>query len=353
MKSGKNRSKRGEGKNRSQIKLVKAKSEKSAKSQSASKSTAAMNFSSITLGELVCQIIAEQFDRIVKQERDVLADKDPEPLHQMRVGTRRLRTALQVFESVVEVPKAASAKRLRDLARTLGAVRDLDVQMASLGQDYHPNLNAQEQKKLNAVSKSLRRQRVEALKKMKSALTQKQYRSLKKTYQTWLKHPQLTEVAQLPVTSALPDILSPLLAELLLHPGWLVSSHNLSDEQSEILHDLRKVCKHVRYQTEFFVPFYGEEFQNWIKEIKQLQDDLGAFQDTQVLKDLLNKELGDRSQMPGLNALIRQEQSASLAGWEDIRKKYLDSGFRYHLHQMLLQPSDRAMKVHPELVEQN
>ncbi len=55
------------------------------------------------------QVIAEQYRRIVKQEKKVLADKDPEALHQMRVGTRRLRTALQVFGGAIELPKAGSA----------------------------------------------------------------------------------------------------------------------------------------------------------------------------------------------------------------------------------------------------
>ncbi|MBD1848449.1 CHAD domain-containing protein [Leptolyngbya sp. FACHB-711] len=55
------------------------------------------------------QVIAEQYRRIVKQEKKVLADKNPEALHQMRVGTRRLRTALQVFDGAIELPKAGSA----------------------------------------------------------------------------------------------------------------------------------------------------------------------------------------------------------------------------------------------------
>jgi CHAD domain-containing protein len=333
---------------------TKAAKAKTQKAKPAKQSKVKTRSSFETLGEFVAEVVEEQFERIVKQEKHVLADKDPEALHQMRVGTRRLRTALQVFEAAIKLPKAGSAKKLRDLARVLGAVRDLDVQTASLAENYHPNLNDREQKQLKAVAKSLKRQRVDALEAMKAALTSKQYQKLKTTYQTWLEQPQLMDIAQLPIATVLPDLLSPLLSELLLHPGWLISSEQeLSVEQSEVLHDLRKVCKHVRYQTEFFTPLYGEEFQSWVKEIKQIQDDLGAFQDTQVLIDLLTQELGNQLEMPGLNALIRQERSAALANWEEVRQKYLDSGFRYHLHQMLLQPSNRDLKVHPELIEQH
>ena len=313
-----------------------------------------------TFGEFASQVITEQFDRVLKREKSVLADKEPEHLHQMRVGTRRLRTALQVFESAVKIPDVASAKRLRDLAKVLGEVRDLDVQTASLAADYYPNLNKSEQKKLDAVSKSLSKKRIKAFDKMESVLTQEPYHKLKNAYQDWIAQPQMTRVAQLPIAAVLPDILSPLVSELLLHPAWLIATEELFSSQageqsyakSEAMHDLRKVCKHVRYQTEFFTPFYSEEFGNWVNEVKQLQDDLGVFQDAHVLKDLLTAELGDRSKMPKLNELIRQEETAALANWEEIRQKYLDSGFRYHLHQLLLQPSDHLMKVHPELVEQ-
>lgn len=351
-------SKKNDQPENAKIKLTKNSSNKAAKAKSQKAKSAEQAATEKrspfeTLGEFVIEVVEEQFGRIVKQEKHVLADKNSEALHQMRVGTRRLRTALQVFEAAIEIPKAASAKKLRDLARILGAVRDLDVQLESLAENYHPNLNDREQKQLKTVTKSLKRRRMDALEAMKMALTDKSYQKLKTTYQSWLDQPQLTEIAQLPIATVLPDLLNPLLSELLLHPGWLISSEKeLSEEQSEALHDLRKVCKHVRYQTEFFVPLYGEEFQNWVKEIKQIQDDLGAFQDTQVLIDLLTQELGKPLEMPGLNALIRQERSAALANWEEIRQKYLDSGFRYHLHQLLLQPSDRDLKVHPELIEQ-
>lgn len=307
----------------------------------------------LTLGEFAHQVIAEHFRRILKHQKGVLADKEPEPLHQMRVGTRRLRTALQVFASAVKLPKTANAKQLRNLARVLGQVRDLDVQLASLSQEYQPNLNKREQKKLDAVSRSLHSQRKQMVAIMKLALTQREFQTIKTAYENWLKTPKYTSVAQLPLVAVLPDVLSPLLSELLLHPGWLIATTDISDENAEVLHDLRKVCKHVRYQTEFFTSFYGEDFRNWVQEIKQLQDHLGAFQDTQILQTLLDNELGAKNDLPELQTLIRQKQAEALSDWEEVRQKYLNNGFRYHLHDMLLQPTLRSDKIHPELLESN
>ncbi|HIK16373.1 MAG TPA: CHAD domain-containing protein [Leptolyngbyaceae cyanobacterium M33_DOE_097] len=296
------------------------------------------------------QVIEEQYCRIVKQEKKVLADKDPEALHQMRVGTRRLRTALQVFGSAIDLPKAGSAQRLRNLARVLGKVRDLDVQLASLEQEYRPNLNKKEQKQLDTVSETLKKQRLKAFARMKAVLSQPLYQELKTTYAHWLQRPCYTPIAQLPLSVLLPDLLGPLLSHLLLHPGWLISSKEAAGENGVMLHELRKACKHVRYQAEFFTPFYGKAFEDWVVEIKELQAQLGDFQDTQVFLELATKILGRELHLPELQATIEQKRRGALVNWEEIRQKYLDEGFRYHLHRMLLQPTVKAGQVHPELV---
>lgn len=185
-----------------------------------------------------------------------MADKETEHLHQMRVGTRRLRTALQVFENAIRLPRSANAKQLRDLARVLGEVRDLDVQTASLKNDYLPALNQREQKKLERVLKVLIDRRKIAFAQMKVVLND-EFERLHKAYMGWIEKPQFTDVAQLPLVLVLPDVLSPLLSELCLHPGWLIPTEKISEDNAEVLHDLRKLCKHVRYQTEFLCHFTG------------------------------------------------------------------------------------------------
>ena len=308
----------------------------------------------IALGDYAHQVIAEQYQQVVKQRKKVLDDTDRDHLHQMRVGTRRLRTALQVFGSVVELPKAASANRLRGLAKVLGAVRDCDVQVASLTDYYQPRLSDSEQGKLQKAIDALQHQRTKAFSKLEATLTGSPYDKLTQAYEDWLAQPRYTPIATLPVETALPDVLTPLLSRLLLHPGWLVSEQAAaeqtanqaagqagSDKQVTWLHDLRKLCKQVRYEAEFFLPFYDQSFESWIKEIKNLQSQLGDFQDVQVLREILVEEL-NLEKLPNLQQEIDQRQSDSLAGWETLRQNYLDRGFRYRLYQMLLQPTFQA-----------
>lgn len=293
--------------------------------------------SSTTLGEFAHAVIAEQYRAVVKQEKKVVADKDPEPLHQMRVGMRRLRTALQVFEGAIALPKAAAAKQIGSLAKVLGRLRDLDVQIDALQTQYCSDLAETRQRSLDEVIAKLQKERRVASADVKDALTRSRYQQLKTAYETWIEQPRYTALASQPLQLFLPDLLSPLLSTLLLHSGWLVSA-DASDADSEGLHDLRKACKHVRYQAEFFVSFYGEAFQTWIDDVKAIQSKLGTVHDSQVLQALLTKHQPKHAQLPELQTAIHQTQTEAMSDWEAVRLRYLEPAFRQHLRQLLLEP---------------
>ncbi len=296
----------------------------------------------LSLGEYAHRIIAKQYHRLVKQEEGVLQDKDPEHLHQMRVATRRLRTALQVVGVAVKLPKPAQAKHVQALTKVLGTLRDLDVQIAALQNEYHPQVPAAEQKLIEQAIKHLHKQRNNAFAEVKSALTEERYGDLKAAYKTWLDQPEYTPLAQLPLEAVLPELLSPLLSELLLHPAWLIAAADQSGDGGETLHDLRKTCKHARYQAEFFTEVYTKSFEAWVNELKQIQENLGIVQDTHVLlgilaDDVLDSALADK--MPKLNHAIQQQQTSAMTDWDATRLRYLDTKFRRSLYQMILSPS--------------
>ncbi len=308
----------------------------------------------ITVGDYACMVLQEQYQSMVKQEPKVLADEHPEHLHRMRVATRRLRTALQVFKGAIAIPKSANANRIGALARTLGQLRDLDVQIADLETIYRPMLQDAELQGaelqdtelqnaeidlLDEAIAVLKKKRRQALAAVEDALGRSRYRDLKATYEHWFDQPVCMGLAPLPLMVLLPELLSPLLAELLLHPGWLVPANYTSSNDGETLHDLRKAFKHVRYEAEFFLDFYGKEFQSWVNQIKALQEKLGKLQDSHVLLDLLKDYLPKQAKLPTLEACIHQNQADVLSDWDTIRQQYLDPDFRRRLHQMILEPA--------------
>ena len=106
-----------------------------------------------TLGETAHQAIENHFTKTIKWEKAVKKDEDPEPLHQMRVGMRRLRTAVSRFERYLFLPKLVSDKNIGKLARILGGLRDLDVLAEILEKNYKPHLLEKEQKSLETAFK--------------------------------------------------------------------------------------------------------------------------------------------------------------------------------------------------------
>lgn len=83
---------------------------------------------SMSTSEAFAEIAWSALTHLQANERGVLAGRDPEYLHQMRVALRRLRSALSTFAPVL--PTAARAPIAHDLKRlnaALGAARDWDV----------------------------------------------------------------------------------------------------------------------------------------------------------------------------------------------------------------------------------
>jgi triphosphatase len=60
--------------------------------------------------------------------QDAGAHSDPEGVHQIRVGLRRLRAAMSLLKELIEEPDLEHIKSdLKWLTEQLGAARDLDV----------------------------------------------------------------------------------------------------------------------------------------------------------------------------------------------------------------------------------
>ena len=80
-----------------------------------------------TLEDWAFLAIEKHFQKVIKYEADVLEDVNPEDLHQMRVGVRRLRSAITGFAPALELPKPVQEKKIGKIGHKLGTLRDLDV----------------------------------------------------------------------------------------------------------------------------------------------------------------------------------------------------------------------------------
>lgn len=79
------------------------------------------------------RVVKVRSKEVVKHSEGVLDLSDVEPVHDMRVATRRLRAALEVFEPCFPKKRHRRAlKKVKALADALGERRDADVEIALL-----------------------------------------------------------------------------------------------------------------------------------------------------------------------------------------------------------------------------
>ncbi|MEO6860536.1 MAG: CHAD domain-containing protein [Microcoleus sp.] len=323
-----------------------------------------------TLGDAAFCAIEKYYRKAVAHEADVLKDKDAEELHQMRVGMRRLRSAVTGFAPVLDLPKEASERKIAKVGRILGTLRDLDVMLESLQNRYYPNLPTEEQEVLDEALSNLLKQRRRALKGVRAVLDRKSYQLLKQSIENWLEKPQFRAIEHLPIVEVLPDLLLPQISEFFLHPAWLLGTEyedgkvKVCDDLNEsaveekltaegsILHDLRKQAKRVRYLMNLFGDFYGPSYEGYVEDVKAVQECLGDIQDSEVLGEFLT-DFVDRDlqkELPKLAGLLAENRYAAWQKWQVLQRKYLKSEVRQGLRSTLIHPviKDAANGDSPE-----
>ncbi len=319
-----------------------------------------------TFGHWAYLAIEKHFQKSLKHETDVLKDKDPEALHQMRVGMRRLRTAVHGFAPALSLPCAAQEKKIAKVARKLGELRDIDVLQDTLQNQYLPSLPLPEQDTLKKVLTTLKKQRQKIRDRVQATLKEDLYLDFKQAFKTWLKQPVYGEFAEFPINEILPDLLLPPISQLLLHPAWLVGVKLKSGEiaapsglnaeivvqllnsHGDSLHSLRKQAKRVRYQMELFTDFYGSSYEDYVKDIKAIQSILGEIQDSFVLAEFLKETLDSEMsiQLPTLAVQFTKARYQAWQEWRTLQQRYLKSQIRTDFHQTLLKP------ISPSLLEE-
>lgn len=324
-----------------------------------------------TVGILAAEALETCMNKAEKYEKAVLKNQDPEDLHQMRVQLRRLRTAMQVFAPSLRLPKPAQEVQVAKVARRLGQQRDLDVIGMTLQDQFAPDLPEAERATLEIVLGYLAKQQKKAHKKVKKALKGDRYATLKSSLYKWTASPDCEATARLSIVAVLPDLMMPLVSQLWLHPGWLVGTKvskgvfkpdpkltsEMADalvaDQSNTLHSLRKQAKRVRYQLKFVSEHYGDRLDADLERFSDLQNDLGALQDSLVLENFLAEALPDwQTPMPTLKSLLVDSRHRAWQQWQTHQAYFLESENRDALRQILLAPgtkvSESAAKATPK-----
>ncbi|MDM8532930.1 CHAD domain-containing protein [Anaerolineales bacterium HSG25] len=245
-----------------------------------------------TLAEGGRKILKFHFKRMLDNEAGTRLGEDTESLHDMRVATRRMRAAFELFgDSYIKANVKPLQKGLKATAQMLGAVRDLDVFMEKLTA-YQQTLDEAEQGELLPLIEYCQQRREQARAEMLAYLEHKSYAKFKKAFKKFVNTPGKGAKAVL-TNQPVPYQLRHVVSSLIYQRYEAVRAYDplLHTPSIERLHELRISFKGFRYGLEYFRELLGNDGESVIKQLKLIQDHLGDLNDASVATDLLDEFL--------------------------------------------------------------
>ncbi|AWK08662.1 metal-binding protein [Streptomyces spongiicola] len=238
-------------------------------------------------GEHVLAYLREQRDALVALDPAVRRDL-PDAVHQMRVATRRMRSAFRTFRKIVD-PQATApiGDELKWLAGELGAARDQEV----MSERLRARLDALPLRlRLGPVRGRLRiwatANRAGARRRSVAVLDTRRYLTLLDTLDALLDEPPLLPAATAKPAAALPRAVLKdydRLAVRIEHALGLPAGH----DRDTAMHDARKAAKRARYAAEAVTPALGKPAGKLARRMKAVQTVLGDHQDSVVARETL------------------------------------------------------------------
>jgi triphosphatase len=266
--------------------------------------------------------------QIVGNEAGVEAG-NPEALHQIRIGLRRLRAAASLFSEIVAGPETDSIKsELRWITQELSPARDLDVYLSQvLGRFREQYKRSGEFRILCPI---FERRRAEAFSRAAGAVRSDRYRHLLIELAAWIEAGEWSrsqdETGRANQERSIEQHATEQLAR---RRKKIVKKAMVFDRLEEAQrHKLRIAVKKFRYAAEFVATVFATKRAKHrrlasLDAAKRIQDSLGAVNDIavheKISRDVLDEHSAanpklarDRAFVAGLVAGQQEAQSAKL-----------------------------------------
>jgi CHAD domain-containing protein len=232
---------------------------------------------------VVRRAVALSVVRLLRHDAGVRLGQDAEDVHQARVATRRLRSDLRTFATVLDPVWTDELRaELKWLAGLLGAVRDADVMAEGLRDALA--VDGESLRRARPLLRVVATTRRQARQRLLLAMRAERYTDLLE---------RLVRAAQTP--ALLPEAEHPAAAVLI--PGaarrWARLRKAVkgldAEPRDDQLHALRIAAKRCRYAAEAVAPVAGGKAAAFAVAVARLQTTLGDFHDAVVLRDWLQK----------------------------------------------------------------
>ncbi len=259
----------------------------------------------MTVEEAFVALVSQCLAHMQANEDGLLRGRDPEYLHQARVGLRRLRSVFRVFGAAMpREPFAAPLEQLKALGQTLGAARDWDVFVTEMLMRSarevtdHPGIAD-----LRKRAQAARRRTGQAA---RNAVAAPAYTGTLLRLSATLNAGSWRDDGAY-AAAALPQFAAAAMAHQ--HSRVVKRGRRIEQLAFQDLHRLRIAVKRLRYIAEFFLPLAPKKARNYVRTLSELQDLLGKLNDNAVAWRLLDA-LGAEKSSPSF-----QQAVGYIRGW--------------------------------------
>ncbi|MBA2339760.1 MAG: CHAD domain-containing protein [Pyrinomonadaceae bacterium] len=272
------------------------------------------------------RVLLFRFDEMINLREAALDFSDIEGVHNMRVASRRLRSALADFASYFRRRELnSSRKKLKTLASALGEVRDADVAIQALDK-LASRADADVAEGVGRLIDERKREREDARAKLVKAIDRDDCQNLRAEFVMSLEKAiaKRNSVQENDLRGAhtngtsFHDAGRGLIEERYLQLRKL-SASLFRPHDSEALHDMRIEAKRLRYTLELFAAAWNDSLLSFADEVSQMQTLLGELHDCDVWIDALGTRLKKqhaRSERQPDNGLInRWQQNRNASIW--------------------------------------
>lgn len=289
-----------------------------------------------------------QLESLEKNLEAARSAKDIEPVHQLRVTARRLRTGIKHFRACLPDKKTrAFEDEIRRLGSALGKARDLDTQIETLNTLYDDKLNQKFKPGYRRLLLRLKQRRMKRQKKIEQSLDEIQGKKVFTKIKTHLEE-SVVDADQIYLFT--PSLYQRAFDAINTDLEAFLSFERFvrSPEDMEKLHAMRIAGKHLRYSMEIFSPIFKDALVPHIQYMKDIQNQLGRMHDDDVWVSWLPKFLQEEETrvndyfgntgplkrlIPGIEHLVEDRQASRekayrsfLSTWEALgREKAWDN----------------------------
>lgn len=288
--------------------------------------------------------------------RNLKRRNEIEDVHDLRVASRRVRVALEVFRQFLPAKKYKSWEpAVAGLTKAFGNARDLDVQLAFINDFYQTHDEPQIRPGGRRLKLRLGQRRSKLKLKLEEKLAEVQKAGILQNIINELKSRAADSpsemIAPAPIFELSFNILNKRLDDFLFYEIYLPFPERIRE-----LHLMRIAAKRLRYSLEIFASLYPDRLENILEIMRSVQTALGEIRDCDIWLDFLPKFLEKEKQrvsayfgnprpfqrlVPGISLLLdnrKNERESLYAKFLSDWKKWRQAEIWSSLRQSIFNP---------------